>query len=415
MSRVRTALTKVLRAVVGFLLLLVGIAGFFALPASFASYPVVPPKEGAPRWVRGAYHVHTTRSDGRGSPQEVARAAKEAGLDFVVLTDHNDFKPPAPAWVDGVLLVPGVEISTSSGHLAAFGMERPLEGVRQWMPPGDAVKAVAAAGGTAVLAHPVQKRNPWTDDASAREAPGFELYSADTFFRQAVSNPVSRLLPAVGAYLGNPGHGVMLLVTPEPEPAARFMELSRAHPRIALCAHDAHGLPSYEAVFESMAMYLPPELVPAPLPKDAAEAAARVTKALGSGRALCAFRALGEPEGFALSVVAPADEAMAGVAPDHRDTSADAVPDGTVPERREAKVGDVLEVRLPGNPEEGSVRVQVWGDGKLRPDGRSVELTGPGVVQVEVWARAPGRFFGTEWRPWIVPSPVRVVPRGPGI
>lgn len=389
MNRVRTVLSKGFRAVLGLLILLLGVAGVFALPASFASYPVVPPKEGAPRWVRGAYHVHTTRSDGRGSPQEVARAAKEAGLDFVVLSDHNDFKPPAPAWVDGVLLVPGVEISTASGHLAAFGMERPLEGVRQWMPPGDAVKAVEAAGGTAVLAHPVQQRNPWKDDASAREASGFELYSADTFFRQAMSNPVSRLLPAVGAYLGNPGHGVMLLATPQSESTARLLELSREQPRIAFCSHDAHGLPSYEAVFESMAMYLPPELVPYPLPKDATEAAKRVTAALGSRRALCAFRALGEPAGFAL--------------------------EGLVPERREARVGDVLTVRLPGIPEDDTVRVEVWGNGKLRPDGRSVELTGEGVVQVEVWVRAPGRFFGTEWRPWMVPSPVRVVPRGPGI
>jgi hypothetical protein len=389
MSRVRTVVSKGVQAVLGILMLLLGGAGVFALPASCARYPVVPAKKGAPTWVRGAWHVHTTRSDGRGTPGEVARAAKTAGLDFVVLTDHNNFKPPAPAWVDGVLLVPGVEISTSAGHLAAFGMERPLEGMRTWMPPGDAMKAVGAAGGTAVLAHPVQQRNPWKDEDSAREAPGFELYSADTFFRQAVRSPVSRLLPAVGAYLGNPGHGVMLLVSPEPEPGARFLELARERPRVAFCAHDAHGLPSYEAVFESMAMYLPPELVPSPLPQDATKAASQVSRALGSGHAVCAFRALGEPAGFAL--------------------------EGMDPERREARVGDVLEVRLPGSPEEDEVRVEVWGEGRLRPDGRSVELTEEGVVRVEVWARGPGRFFGTEWRPWIVPSPVRVVPRGPGI
>ena len=138
-----------------------------------------------------------------------------------------------------------------------------------------------------------------------------------------------------------------------------------------------------------MAMYLPPELVPSPLPQDATKAAAQVSRALGSGHAVCAFRALGEPAGFAL--------------------------EGMDPERREARVGDVLEVRLPGSPEEGEVRVEVWGEGRLRPDGRSVELTGEGVVRVEVWARGPGRFFGTEWRPGIVPSPVRVVPRGSGI
>jgi hypothetical protein len=103
---------------------------------------------------------------------------------------------------------------------------------------------------------------------------------------------------------------------------------------------------------------------------------------------LCSFRALGAPEGFML--------------------------EGMSARSREARVGDVLSVRLPEHLP-GTVEVRVWGNGVLRPDGVSVELTGEGVVQVEVWARAPGRFFGSEWRPWIVPSPVRVLPRGPGI
>ncbi|SEU23796.1 hypothetical protein SAMN05443572_106593 [Myxococcus fulvus] len=389
MSRLRVAFGKGLRALVGLLLLLLGLCGFFALPASYTTYPVVPPKEGEPRWIRGAFHVHTTRSDGRGSPLDVVLAAKAAGLDFVLLTDHNDFTPPAPTWGEGVLLIPGVEISTSSGHLVAFGMERPLEGMTRWMPAADAVKAVEAAGGMTVLAHPVQKKNPWTDEPTAREAKGFELYSADTFFRHAMRNPVSRLLPAVGAYLANPMHGVMVLVAPEPEPGARFMELSQEQPKRSFCAHDAHGLPSYESVFSSLAMYLPPEQLPAPLPKDAKEAAALVTRALRGGSALCSFRALGEPEGFAL--------------------------EGVDPEQREARVGDVLKVRLPGLPDVDTVRVQVWGEGRLGEDGTSVELTGEGLVRVEVWAKGPGRFFGSEWRPWIVPNPVRVLPRTPGI
>ena len=42
------------------------------------------------RTVRGALHVHTRRSDGTGTPEDVAKAAARAGLDFVVLTDHGD-------------------------------------------------------------------------------------------------------------------------------------------------------------------------------------------------------------------------------------------------------------------------------------------------------------------------------------
>jgi hypothetical protein len=58
--------------------------------------------------------------------------------------------------------------------------------------------------------------------------------------------------------------------------------------------------------------------------------------------------------------------------------------------------------------------VEVRGAGRLRPDGVSVELVEEGAVQVEAWVEAPGRFFGSRWRPWIVPSPVRVLARSVG-
>jgi hypothetical protein len=374
-------LGKLLRALLGLVLMLLGVAGFFTLAASYAEYPVVPSQAGAPGWVRGAFHVHTTRSDGRGTVEEVAAAARAAGLHFVVLTDHNDFEPQEPAFVDGVLMVPGVEMSTAHGHLVAFGLRRPLEGVRKGMDGGEAEAAVERAGGVGVLAHPVQERNPWRHEEAARRAEGFELYSADTFFRDAMRHPFSRLLPAVGASLGEPVHGVMLLVEPGPGPTDRLLELEREKPRVALCSHDAHGLPRYEDVFRAMAMYLPDTRE---LPGDARAAAEQVVKGLASGGAVCAFRALGEPEGFAL--------------------------EGVDAERREAYVGDVLTVRLP--PEAGErVRVEVRGAGRLRPDGRTVELVEEGAVQVEAWVRAPGRFFGSQWRPWIAPSPVRVLQR----
>ncbi|HEX8820866.1 MAG TPA: CehA/McbA family metallohydrolase [Archangium sp.] len=377
---------KLLRALLGLVLVLLGVAGFFTLSATYAEYPVIPTRADALGWVRGAFHVHTTGSDGRGTVEEVAAAAKAAGLRFVVLTDHNDLGPREPAFVDGVLLVPGVELSTEHGHLVAFGLQRPLEGVRPWMDGGEAEAAVEKAGGVSVLAHPVQRRNPWRHPEAARRADGFELYSADTFFRDALRHPFSRLLPAVGASFGQPVHGVMMLVGPQPEPTERLLELAREKPRVALCSHDAHGLPRYEDVFRALAMYLPPSKGTAPqaLPEEPRAAAEVVVKGLAGGGALCAFRALGEPVGFAL--------------------------EGVDAQRREAHVGDVLTVRLPSEVGD-EVRIEVRGAGRLRPDGRSVQLVEEGAVQVEVWVRGPGGFFGTEWRPWIVPSPVRVLPR----
>ena len=39
--------------------------------------------------LKGALHCHTTRSDGRGTPEEVLRKHAEHGYDFVALTDHR--------------------------------------------------------------------------------------------------------------------------------------------------------------------------------------------------------------------------------------------------------------------------------------------------------------------------------------
>src|SRR5690554_3326166 len=59
-----------------------------------------------PRIVRGAFHVHTDRSDGTGTPEEVARAAAAAGRAFVVTPDHGGGtrQPDPPRCVDGVRL-----------------------------------------------------------------------------------------------------------------------------------------------------------------------------------------------------------------------------------------------------------------------------------------------------------------------
>jgi hypothetical protein len=41
------------------------------------------------QWYRGNTHTHTTESDGDSTPDEVARWYKEAGYQFLVLSDHN--------------------------------------------------------------------------------------------------------------------------------------------------------------------------------------------------------------------------------------------------------------------------------------------------------------------------------------
>ena len=74
--------------------------------------------------VAGAVRVHSRRSSGGGTPDEIAAAARAAGLQFVVLTDHGDAtrRPDPPAYRHGVLCLDAVEISAHGGHYVAIGL-----------------------------------------------------------------------------------------------------------------------------------------------------------------------------------------------------------------------------------------------------------------------------------------------------
>src|SRR5439155_26636655 len=58
-----------------------------------SSNPVVATKTlvaRGPRWFSGGLHLHTLHSDGTVGPNALAASARAAGLDFVVITDHNN-------------------------------------------------------------------------------------------------------------------------------------------------------------------------------------------------------------------------------------------------------------------------------------------------------------------------------------
>ncbi|MHB8878307.1 MAG: CehA/McbA family metallohydrolase domain-containing protein [Myxococcaceae bacterium] len=364
-------LAKGLRWIATLLALLVAVLGVFALFASGKDYPITNPgKPGAQ--LRGAYHVHSKASDGRADYAELAGAARRAGLAFVVLTDHNLEALPAPHYLDGVLMVPGVEQSTPWGHLVALGSSRPLTRDER---KHDPIGAVRRLGGLAVLAHPVQPRNPWKDWDAGTRADGFELFSGDTMLREVLRSP-GRLVCAAGSYLSNPMHGLMVLVLPQPEAGARLVGLPA--PKVALCALDAHGLPSYETEFRMLSTYLPAEVTH--LPEDPLEAARLVLQAIGEGRSYCAFDALGGAAGFSI-------EGKSGP--------------------REATVGERLKLVLPPTGE-ARVRVTVSGGASVDLDAGTVLLERAGTLQLGVELLAPGCTFGEEWRPWIVPSPLTV-------
>jgi len=78
-------------------------------------------------WVKGDFHVHSVHSDGDSTLREITAKARELGLDFVAVTDHNTHSHIAElgyrsAFIEGVLLLKGVEVTTYKGHFNAFGV-----------------------------------------------------------------------------------------------------------------------------------------------------------------------------------------------------------------------------------------------------------------------------------------------------
>jgi hypothetical protein len=131
-----------------------------------APAPVGPaPAVMAPRgtgWYRGDLHLHTVHSDGRHEPAGLLAAAAEAGLDFIVSTEHNtcsaNGRPWGPRHGDEPLVIAGEEVTTRHGHWLAIGL--PPTGWVDWRyAPRDGVfgrfaAQVRATGGIVAAAHP---------------------------------------------------------------------------------------------------------------------------------------------------------------------------------------------------------------------------------------------------------------------
>ena len=81
------------------------------------------PLRAGPAWFSGGIHLHTRHSDGQLETAEVCRRAREAGLDFVVITDHNNTTHQLDAVdVPGLLRIVGEEVTTPGGHASVLGI-----------------------------------------------------------------------------------------------------------------------------------------------------------------------------------------------------------------------------------------------------------------------------------------------------
>ncbi|MDY4583144.1 MAG: CehA/McbA family metallohydrolase [Candidatus Faecousia sp.] len=83
----------------------------------------------APSWLFGDLHLHSDASDGQHDVQTLAKMAKRKGLDFLAITNHNNYSENlCLPHVPGLTLIPGVEWTHYRGHMNFLGILRPFSG-----------------------------------------------------------------------------------------------------------------------------------------------------------------------------------------------------------------------------------------------------------------------------------------------
>ncbi|MBB4662439.1 CehA/McbA family metallohydrolase [Conexibacter arvalis] len=341
-----------------------------------------------------AIHVHSDHSDGTGTVREIAADAAAAGVDVVLLTDHDTLSARYHGherWHGSVLVCVGEEVTMRPGHhYLAFGIDAPID--HRDLTPEQVVAEVARRGGFGFTGHPFSVGSPllakipaagWEDPTPAG-ATGLEVWSlvTDTTERLRRWRDVLRFLAAPAA--------APQLDHPRPEALAAWDRAGAERRVVGIGALDAHQfglriagrvplkLMSYRRTFELLRTHV---LLERPPSGDADADRAAVYAALRAGRCYIARDELAQAGGFRFWGEGEQHVEMGDEAP--------------------ASGGFTLHVRLPRPADVRIVRDGVELARAARASSLTAPAREPGVHRVEVTLRDRGRP-----RTWILSNPI---------
>jgi hypothetical protein len=344
-------------------------------------------------------HMHTSYSDGTGTHEDIAQAALRAGIDAVIVTDHNVYvNGPEDYYKDGdrqVLLLVGEEIHDQSrdpqkNHLLAFGITNEFASKAQ--DPQTLIDSIQENGGLTFLAHPVDPAAPavgepdlsWVDwDIQGYN--GIELWNGMSEFKSLLR---SKLHAIFFAY--NP-HRVAH--APFPDTLKMWDELlSKGYRVVVIGGSDAHALKArmgpirrtlfpYEFHFKSINTHL---YLKRPLSGTVPEDRRTIMEALRQGHAFIGYDLPASTRGFRFTAQGVDGNAWMG------DLIA-------------AEGGVTLQIHLPIRTEchliKDGKRIKTWHNCE-----NCTHITSePGVYRTEAYIRYKGKRRG-----WIFSNPIYV-------
>jgi hypothetical protein len=376
----------------------------------------------------GSMHVHSTYSDGAGSVAQIARAANDAGLDFVVLCDHQSLQARHDArdgWYGGTLMVVGTEITTDSGHLLAMGVPDDFD-TRPGKAP-EIQKRIVDTGGLGFIALPCDLKDHWKDFGNRHPAIGLEVFNLSAIARTKINLPALAIIWR--RYHGRRPQRAFHIVSARPVSEIRLWDSlivpenpgDPYRPVVGIASVDAHAImkfagmtlpfPTYGEIFRTLRTHVllrealaGKDSQPAPSPGNEpvpdrehhrADASA-LESAIGRGHCYMAYDNYADSAGFLFTSVGPTGAGLMG----------DSV---TLPPAGEASIRLIAQA-----PKTRSI-VRLYRNGRLVAAARGGrlehEVVEPGAYRVEVflYRRRLGNIcFGA--RPWIFSNPIYVQP-----
>ena len=352
-------------------------------------------------------HMHTRYSDGSGTHKDIAQAAMRAGLDAVIVTDHNVLvqgvegyyrRSPSSSTQPGtsrVLLLVGQEVhdqdrDPQKNHLLVFNANRDLSSLAD--DPQTLINGAREAGGLSFIAHPKDPEAPAFHETDI----SWEDWTVQNFTGIELWNGLSELKTVIPTKL----HGVFYALFPQfigrrplPETLSRWDELlARGRRIVALGGSDAHAMhmhmgPLHRVIFPYLFHFKTVNthiFIPELLTGDVIADKKMIYHALAEGHCFVAYDLPADTRGFTFKARGLVQSAIMG---------------DTLP----AKGGVTLQAHLPASAEI-----------RLIKDGQQISLwknavacthtaTEPGVYRVEVYRNYLGKKRG-----WIFSNPIYV-------
>ncbi len=386
---------------------------------------------GMPRFYdyAGALHIHSTYSDGAGTVGEIAQAANQAGLDFLVLCDHSSLQARTDGqdgWRGRTLILIGTEVTTDTGHLLALDVpDTFLPAPHEAVP---AQRAILESGGLGFVALPCDLKDHWRDFGQLQEGIGLEVFNLSAIARTKINLPA--LAEVWRRYHSRRPQRAFNLVSARPAEELRLWDRLTASAQpglparrvVGIASLDAHAVmkfarrtypfPTYEETFRTLRTHL---VTSQPLSYGEAAPGSRkaarekddavVHGALAAGHCYMAYDNYADPTGF-LFEAAPAQPSS------HHPPTAlmgDAL---TFP--AETETGRPPLVLVAQAPRTRSL-VRLYQDGRLVAAARGGRLeyavSAPGVYRVEVflYKHRLGSLCLVA-KPWIFSNPIYVQP-----